>query len=249
MAYTVFESVNMGSTHYDGKIFDAVCASDVENGTFGYISGTDTTKGDPVYTFVKGFAAGKDVFVVDQPAWDEDNHHRVNQRKDKFINKAGSVFRIREVKRNDKFGITADGATPATKASLEVGKYVTIDGSTGKLVVAGSASGATFEGIVESKRTVGGVLVTTANNYGHSAVMYKIRVIACGDSATSTTTQNITNNYTVASYVYTAVAEPTGNPKTSGYYEMGEGYVFTASNDETVDAEKTYYTRAVASEG
>ena len=247
MSHTVFESCNLGSTRYDGKIFDAVASEDLDNGTFGYITGIDSTNGDPVYTFVKGFSAGKDVFVIDQPAWDEDTHHITNQRKDKFTNKAGSIFRIREVKRNDKFGITIDGVTSATQATMDTGKYVTIDASTGKLVASGSSSGATFEGIVESKRTAGATLVTTAHNYGHSAVMYKVRVIACGDSAA--TTQNVTNNYTVASYVYTAVTEPTGNPKTSGYYEMGEGYVFTVSNDETVDAEKTYYTRAVASEG
>ena len=251
MSFCVFESINMGTTKYDGKIFDAVCSTDCENGTFGYITGIDSTNGDPVYTFVKGYAAGKDVFVVDQPAWDEDTHHITNQRKDKFTNKAGSIFRIREVKRNDKFGITIDGVASATQATMDTGKYVTIDASTGKLVASGSSSGATFEGIVESKRTSGATLVTAAHTYGHAAVIYKIRVIACGDSATTTqnVTQNVTNNYTVASYVYTAVAEPTGNPKTSGYYEMGEGYVFTASNDETVDAEKTYYTRAVASEG
>ena len=245
--YCVFESSNLGTTHYDGKIFDAVSSSDVENGTFGYLTGVDTTNGEPVYTFVKGFSAGKDVFVVDQPAWDEDTHHRTNQRRDKFINKAGSVFRIREVKRNDKFGITIEGVTAATQATMDVGKYVTIDASTGKLVASGSASGATFEGIVESKRTAGATLVTTAHNYGHSAVMYKVRVIACGDSAA--TTQNVSNNYTVTSYVYTEVAAPEGNPHTSGYYEKGAGNVFTLSADETVDAEKTYYTRAVASEG
>lgn len=247
MSYTIYESVNNGSTHYDGKIFDAVSSSDVENGTFGYLTGVDTTNGEPVYTFVKGYSAGKDVFVVDQPAWNEDTHHRVNQRRDKFINKAGSVFRIREVKRNDKFGITIDGVTAATQATMDVGKYVTIDASTGKLVASGSASGATFEGIVEGKRTLGGTLVTTAHTYGYSSIMYKVRVIACGDSAN--VTQNVTNQYTVTSYVYTEVAAPTGNPHTSGYYEKGAGNVFTLSDDETVDAEKTYYTRETASEG
>lgn len=185
MAYTVFESINMGTTHYDGKIFDAVCASDVENGTFGYITGIDSTNGDPVYTFVKGYAEGKDVFVVDQPAWDSDTSRIANQRRDKFINKAGSIFRIREVKRNDKFGITIDGVTSATQATMDIGKYVTIDSSTGKLVAAAASTGAVFEGIVESKRTSGSTLVTTAHNYGHSAVIYKVRVIACGDNVAS----------------------------------------------------------------
>lgn len=245
MAYTVFESCNLGSTHYDGKIFDAVANEDLENGVFGYIDGLQTGS-DTIYVFKKGTKAGEPVYVIDQPAWNEDTHHRTNQRKDKFINKAGSVFRIREVKRNDKFGITIDGVTAASQATMDVGKYVTIDASTGKLVAAGSSSGATFEGIVEGKRTSGATLVTTAHNYGHSAVMYKVRVIACGDEAGTT---NVTNNYTVVSYVYTEVSEPTGNPSTSGYYEKGANNVFTASEDTSVNAEKTYYTRAAASEG
>lgn len=245
MAYTVFESCNLGSTHYDGKIFDAVANEDLENGVFGYIDGLQTGS-DTIYVFKKGTKAGEPVYVIDQPAWNEDTHHRTNQRKDKFINKAGSVFRIREVKRNDKFGITIDGITAASQATMDVGKYVTIDASTGKLVAAGSSSGATFEGIVEGKRTSGATLVTTAHNYGHSAVMYKVRVIACGDEAGTT---NVTNNYTVVSYVYTEVSEPTGNPSTSGYYEKGANNVFTASEDTSVNAEKTYYTRAAASEG
>lgn len=178
MAYTVFESSNMGSTHYDGKIFDAVCATDVENGTFGYISGIDSTNGDPVYTFVKGYAVGKSVFVVDQPAWDEDTHHRTNQRRDKFVNKAGSVFRIREVNKNDKFGITIDGVTSASQSAMDTGAYVTIDTTTGKLVASATATeNATFEGVVEGKRTSGATLVTAAHTYGHAAVIYKVRVV------------------------------------------------------------------------
>lgn len=47
--------------------------------------------------------------------------------------------------------------------------------------------------------------------------------------------------YTAVPYVFGAVASPTGNPKTSGYYEKsGENYV--ASNDTSVDNSKTYYT-------
>ena len=47
--------------------------------------------------------------------------------------------------------------------------------------------------------------------------------------------------YTAVPYVFGAVASPTGNPKTSGYYEKsGEDYV--ASNDTSVDSGKTYYT-------
>lgn len=47
--------------------------------------------------------------------------------------------------------------------------------------------------------------------------------------------------YTEVPYVFGEVASPTGNPKTSGYYEKsGDDYV--ASNDTSVSNDKTYYT-------
>lgn len=180
MAKTIFESSNMGTTHYDGKIFDAVCSKDVENGTFGYIEGIQEGTNN-IYVFKTGTKEGSPVFVVDQPAWDYDTTRTANQRKDKFINKAGVPFRIREVKRNDKFGITIDGVTTATQSNMDVNAYVTIDSATGKLVAKSSTTeSAAFEGVVESKRIMGGTLVTTANTYGHSATIYKIRVAVCG---------------------------------------------------------------------
>jgi len=176
MSFCVFESGLMGTTHYDGKIFDAVATEDLENGVFGYIDGLQTGS-DTIYVFKKGTKAGAPVFVIDQPAWDEDTHHITNQRKDRFINKAGSVFRIREVNKNDKFGITIDGVTTASQSAMDTGAFVTIDATTGKLVAkAAATSGATFEGVVEGKRTMGATLVTTAHTYGHSSVMYKVRV-------------------------------------------------------------------------
>lgn len=42
---------------------------------------------------------------------------------------------------------------------------------------------------------------------------------------------------------YTAVTNPTGNPKTKGYYELVDG-VYVASTDTTVNSEKTYYTKS-----
>lgn len=172
----VFESGLMGTTKYDGKIFDAVATEDLENGVFGYLDGLQTGS-DTIYVFKKGTKAGEPVFVIDQPACDEDTHHITNQRKDKFINKAGSTFRVREVKRNDKFGVTIDGVTAASQSAMDTGAFVTIDSTTGKLVAAASAtSGATFEGVVEGKYTKGATLVTTAHTYGHSAVMYRVRV-------------------------------------------------------------------------
>ncbi len=43
--------------------------------------------------------------------------------------------------------------------------------------------------------------------------------------------------------VYTAVANPTGNPSTSGYYEKS-GETYTLSEDTEVDGTKTYYTKS-----
>lgn len=60
---------------------------------------------------------------------------------------------------------------------------------------------------------------------------------------------HIPATYGQATYTYTAVtgdnlyetvAEPTGNPSTSGYYEKS-GSTYTASEDTSVNSEKTYY--------
>lgn len=178
--YTVFDSTNMGSTHYAERIFDAVCTADVENGTFGYLDGL--ADGETyVYNFKVGTKTGAQVMVADQPAWTEDTCRRTNQRRDKFVIKAGTRFRVRVVKVNDEFGITVEGVTPATQSKMDVGAFLTIDATTGKLVA--SATAATtpvMEAEVMRKRAIGNALVTAAHNYGHSAVMYeaKIKVLA-----------------------------------------------------------------------
>ncbi|MDQ9813232.1 hypothetical protein RFZ01_02060, partial [Acinetobacter pittii] len=72
-----------------------------------------------IYKFVVGTKEGEPVVVVDQPAWTEDTCRITNQRKDKFINEAGVPFRVRVVKKNDEFGITAEGITSATRERLK----------------------------------------------------------------------------------------------------------------------------------
>ena len=62
--YTVFESTNMGSTHYAERIFDAVATTDVENGTFGYLDGLADGESN-IYKFVAGTKEGEPVVVVD----------------------------------------------------------------------------------------------------------------------------------------------------------------------------------------
>lgn len=174
--YTVFESTNMGSTHYAERIFDAVAEVDIENGTFGYL-GDQEKEGSHIYKFVKGAQAGKPVVVVDQPAWTEDESKITNQRKDQFIIKAGTPFRVRVVKVNDEFGITIEGVTTASQDKMKIGAFLTIDDTTGKLVAANATTAdAVMEAKVERKRTVGGTLVTSAHNYGYANVMYNARI-------------------------------------------------------------------------
>lgn len=176
MAYTVFESVNMASTKYAERIFDAVATTDIENGTFGYLDGLATGE-DVTYNFKVGTKAGAQVVVVDQPAWDADTTKITNQSKDKFIIKAGTRFRVRVVKVNDEFGISIEGVTSASKDKMDVNAFVTID-STGKLVASTSTtSSAVFEGVVMRKRTSGNTLTTAGGvTYGASKVIYEVKV-------------------------------------------------------------------------
>lgn len=175
--YTVFESVNMASTKYAERIFDCIATEDIENGTFGYLNGLADGETN-VYNFKKGTKSGETVVVADQPVWSEDTSLTSNQRRDKFIITAGTKFRVRVVKKNDEFGITAEGVTMATQENFDVGAYVTIDSTTGKLVASATApeTSAVMGAIVERKRTMGGTLATTAYNYGYSRVMYECRV-------------------------------------------------------------------------
>ena len=130
-----------------------------------------------VYKFVPGYKAGEQVVVVDNPAWNEDTCRITNQRKDKYIVPAGTKFRVRVVKKGDNFGISAEGITSATRSKLDKGAFLTIDSATGKLVAATEvASSPIMEAVVESKRIVGGTLVTAAHNYGYSRVMYEAKV-------------------------------------------------------------------------
>ena len=173
--YGVIESVNMSSTKGSKRIFDCISNVDVENGTFGYL-GTLTTDTN-VYNFAKGLSTGKEIVVVDQPAWTADTTYKSNQRKDQFIIPAGTKFRVRVIAIDDEFAVNTACATTATVAALLVGAYVTIDATTGELVA--SATAATtpaFEGTVMRKRVQGATLVTTANTYGYSRDLYEIKV-------------------------------------------------------------------------
>ena len=175
MAYTVFDSVNMKTTRGAEFILDAVASTDIENGTFGYLNGLATGETN-TYNFVKGTASGKQVVVVDNPAWDEDTSRIINQRKDKYIIPAGTRFRVRVVAKGDTFGITIDGVTSASQSAMAANAYVTIDTS-GKLVAkATTTADVAMEAVVERVRPVGGTLVTAAHNYGYKYNMYECKV-------------------------------------------------------------------------
>ena len=127
---TVFESTNMKSSRFAERIFDAVAEEDIENGTFGYL-GEQEEEGSHVYKFKKGFKAGETVVVADQPAWKEDYRRTADMRRDKFVIPAGTRFRVRVVAKNDEFGITIEGVTPATRDKMKLGAHLTIDETTG----------------------------------------------------------------------------------------------------------------------
>ena len=186
MAYTVFESTNMLSTKGAERIFDAVATTDIQNGTFGYLNGLATGESN-VYNFVAGTTSGlsiRDIVVVDQPAWTEDTSRITNQRKDNFIIKAGTRFRVRVIAKNDEFGISIDGITSATQSVVTAvtnftttAVYASIDASTGKLVAATTKpTSGVIIGRIMRKRITGGTLVTTANNYGYTRNIYEIKI-------------------------------------------------------------------------
>ena len=186
MAYTAFESTNMATTKYAERIFDAVAATDIENGTFGYLNGLAT--GEKVtYNFVAGTTSGLkigDIVVVDQPAWDVDTSRITNQRRDKFVIKAGTRFRVRVVKKNDEFAESIDGFTSATQSVVTAvtnfattAVYTSIDATTGKLVAATTKpQSGVIIGRIMRKRISGGTLVTTAHTYGYKRDMYEIKI-------------------------------------------------------------------------
>lgn len=175
MAYTVFESTNMASTKYAERIFDAVSEEEIENGTFGYLDGLADGE-DVTYNFVKGFKEGEPVVVVDQPAWDEDTSKRENQRRDKFINKAGTKFRVRVVKKTDEFAVSIEGFTADTQENVDKDKFVTIS-TDGKLICFDTKStNSIMEGKIMRKRIEGGIISTAINKYGYSRIMYEIKI-------------------------------------------------------------------------
>ena len=100
-----------------------------------------------------------------------------NQRKDKFVIEAGTPFRVRVVKVHDEFATAAEGFTAATRESAAADKYVTIDATTGKLVVADApVDGAVMNGKIMRTRVIGGLVTTSVRDYGYSRKMFEVKV-------------------------------------------------------------------------
>lgn len=73
------------------------------------------------------------------------------------------------------------------------------------------------------------------------------------DTSMSSATESIYSTETVlpaaVTYTYTEVSNPTGNPSSKGYFERSgtsPNYVYTLTEDTTVNESKTYYERTVA---
>lgn len=172
----VFESTNMASTKFGGRIYDCVAEEVLENGTVGYIE--ELADGEShIFKFVKGTKEGLDPLVIDQPVWDADESRMTNQRRDKFVIPAGTPFRARRIATHDVFGITKEGFTSGSQSEVKVGAYVTVDSSTGKFVAQAEAPGSGSYGKIDRKRVLGNTLVTTAHTYGSTAELFEIRIV------------------------------------------------------------------------
>lgn len=113
-----------------------------------------------------------------------------NQRRDKFFIPAGKTFRVRFIMIGDEFGLSKDGFKNGDGSVLSVGKYVYADETDGypMHVVNGidSVLDGALCGVVLRQRMTGCSLITEDSQflgdnagYGHSRVMYDVRVIKC----------------------------------------------------------------------
>ena len=178
--HTVLDSVNMASTKYAERIFDCICDTDLDNGTFGYMGELVNRN---IYKFVPGTKANEKLLMVDQPAWDEDESSVLNQKRANFFIPAGMPFRARVVKVNVEFGITIEGVSAATQSVvseqtdfMKNDVFLTV-GNDGKLVASNSSTeGAIMEARVERKRLMGAKLVTPLRQYGSDNFMYEARI-------------------------------------------------------------------------
>lgn len=179
MVHGVLETTNMGATRYAERIFDCVADVDLDNGVIGHME--ELAEGyTHIYKFVPGVKAGEPVLIVNNPAWSEDESRIECQRKDKFYIPAGTKFRAFVMKVTDEFAVNVACATPDTQEAMAVGKFVSVDEETGKLVVADAAVEGGFVGEIMRKRVQGGKIITPIRSYGRVHDMFTIKVKALG---------------------------------------------------------------------
>lgn len=179
-AHAVFESTNLAATKYAKKMFDCVCDEDIDNGTFGHMEELVSAK---IYKFVPGVKAGEEVVVAHMPEWDEDETSKLNQRRSHFYIPAGMPFRVYSLTMSDKFAISIEGISEATKSVVEDETdflandvFLTV-GSDGKLVASTDATAeAVMEARIEGKRLHGAKLITPLRQYGSDYAMYEARI-------------------------------------------------------------------------
>lgn len=172
----VLESTNMASTGGATRIFDCVADEVIENGMVGGLG--DLAEGEShIYKFNKGVPEGHTYVIVDQPVWNPDESRMTNQRRDQFVIPAGTPFRVRELARNDEFGLNKEGFTLASQAQVKVGAYVTVDTATGKFVAQVDKPGSGSYGKIMRVRKMGETLVTAAHTYGSTMELFEIRIL------------------------------------------------------------------------
>ena len=170
--HAVCETTNLRAVHYAERIWDAVANVDIDNGTIGYLE--NPSDEGVIYTFNAGTMEGKAPVLVHMPEWTEDTSNRLNQRKDKFFNKANVPFRAFTLKEGDEFALSPEGFV----GKPEVGMYVSVDAN-GKLAVAEApVDGAVMVGKIMRKRQIGSTLVTKVREYGYARMMYTVKVEA-----------------------------------------------------------------------
>jgi hypothetical protein len=168
--YSVCETTNLRAVHYAERIWDAVADFDVENGTIGYLE--NPSDEGVIHNFKAGTMAGKKPVLVHMPEWTEDTSNRLNQRKDKFVNKQGVPFRCFTLAVGDEFALSPEGFA----GEPVVGKYVSVN-ENGKLAVADEApADAVMVGKIMRKRQIGSTLVTNVREYGYARMMYTVKV-------------------------------------------------------------------------
>lgn len=169
--HAVCETTNLRAVHYAERIWDGIAAEDIDNGTIGYLDG-QYEDGGFIYNFVKGTKEGMQPVLVHMPEWTEDTSNRLNQRKDKFFNKAKVPFRCFTLRVGDEFALSPEGFA----GEPEVGKFVSVD-ENGKLAVADEApADAVVVGKIMRKRQIGSTLITNIREYGYARMMYEVKV-------------------------------------------------------------------------